>query len=101
MLIFANKFRFQIKVFFFVYKFKFIDASINEVKASLLKSLSPVPPLPPPYPGPIGAFPPIPPIPPVIGPAFKGGCPLCDRSVYGYCSSKMIHDACCCNAGIC
>uniref|UniRef100_A0A1A9X013 Uncharacterized protein n=1 Tax=Glossina brevipalpis TaxID=37001 RepID=A0A1A9X013_9MUSC len=24
------------------------------------------------------------------------GCPLCDSSVYGYCSHKLIHDACCC-----
>lgn len=25
------------------------------------------------------------------------GCPLCDSSVYSYCSSKAIHDACCCS----
>ncbi|KAH8267121.1 hypothetical protein KR018_008333, partial [Drosophila ironensis] len=25
------------------------------------------------------------------------GCPLCDSSVYSYCSHKMIHDACCCD----
>ncbi|XP_043865264.1 uncharacterized protein LOC6585865 [Drosophila mojavensis] len=23
-------------------------------------------------------------------------CPLCDSSVYSYCSSKVEHDACCC-----
>ncbi|KAH8420404.1 hypothetical protein KR009_009904, partial [Drosophila setifemur] len=26
-----------------------------------------------------------------------GGCPLCDSSVYSYCSHKMVHDACCCD----
>ncbi|XP_054727333.1 small cysteine and glycine repeat-containing protein 4 [Anastrepha obliqua] len=26
-----------------------------------------------------------------------GGCPLCDASVYSYCSHKMLHDDCCCN----
>ncbi|XP_017099599.1 uncharacterized protein [Drosophila bipectinata] len=25
------------------------------------------------------------------------GCPLCDSSVYSYCSHKMVHDACCCD----
>ncbi|XP_050438701.1 uncharacterized protein LOC126844497 [Adelges cooleyi] len=24
------------------------------------------------------------------------GCPLCDTSVYSYCSDKLLHDACCC-----
>ncbi|ALC49293.1 CG12540, partial [Drosophila busckii] len=24
-------------------------------------------------------------------------CPLCDSSVYTYCSHKVIHDACCCD----
>ncbi|EDW00299.1 GH11933 [Drosophila grimshawi] len=24
-------------------------------------------------------------------------CPLCDSSVYTYCSHKMVHDACCCD----
>ncbi|XP_037028339.1 uncharacterized protein LOC119068741 [Bradysia coprophila] len=33
-------------------------------------------------------------IPPGIPPQ---GCPLCDSSVYTYCSNKMIHDSCCCN----
>ncbi|KAK6621646.1 hypothetical protein RUM43_006846 [Polyplax serrata] len=23
-------------------------------------------------------------------------CPLCDSSVYSYCSEKLLHDACCC-----
>ncbi|XP_065217490.1 uncharacterized protein LOC135843501 [Planococcus citri] len=23
-------------------------------------------------------------------------CPLCDSSVYSYCSDKLLHDACCC-----
>ncbi|BFG01481.1 POU domain class 4 transcription factor 1 [Drosophila madeirensis] len=26
-----------------------------------------------------------------------GGCPLCDSSVYSYCSHKMVHDSCCCD----
>ncbi|XP_011181983.1 uncharacterized protein LOC105211967 [Zeugodacus cucurbitae] len=25
------------------------------------------------------------------------GCPLCDSSVYSYCSQKMLHDGCCCD----
>uniref|UniRef100_A0A1I8MQJ8 CCC domain-containing protein n=1 Tax=Musca domestica TaxID=7370 RepID=A0A1I8MQJ8_MUSDO len=25
------------------------------------------------------------------------GCPLCDSSVYSYCSHKLIHDSCCCD----
>ncbi|XP_039961839.1 uncharacterized protein LOC120775649 [Bactrocera tryoni] len=25
------------------------------------------------------------------------GCPLCDASVYSYCSQKMLHDDCCCD----
>lgn len=29
----------------------------------------------------------------------RGGCPLCDSSVYSYCSAKMVHDACCCSGG--
>lgn len=29
----------------------------------------------------------------------RGGCPLCDSSVYSYCSGKLIHDACCCSGG--
>ncbi|KAB0804013.1 hypothetical protein PPYR_00983 [Photinus pyralis] len=24
-------------------------------------------------------------------------CPICDSSVYGYCSEKMFHDSCCCS----
>ncbi|XP_068893349.1 uncharacterized protein [Tenebrio molitor] len=24
-------------------------------------------------------------------------CPLCDSSVYGYCSDKLFHDSCCCH----
>lgn len=31
--------------------------------------------------------------------AGRGGCPLCDSSVYSYCSQKLAHDACCCNNG--
>lgn len=23
-------------------------------------------------------------------------CPLCDSSVYSYCSDKLFHDSCCC-----
>lgn len=29
----------------------------------------------------------------------RRGCPLCDSSVYSYCSLKMVHDACCCSGG--
>lgn len=29
----------------------------------------------------------------------RGGCPLCDTSVYSYCSDRLAHDACCCNRG--
>lgn len=41
---------------------------------------------------------------PIGGPSFgypslggAQGCPLCDSSVYSYCSHKMVHDACCCD----
>ncbi|CAD7085220.1 unnamed protein product [Hermetia illucens] len=27
---------------------------------------------------------------------YDDPCPLCDASVYSYCSYKMAHDACCC-----
>ncbi|KAH8375792.1 hypothetical protein KR200_010507 [Drosophila serrata] len=30
-------------------------------------------------------------------PPSQSGCPLCDSSVYSYCSHKMVHDACCCD----
>ncbi|XP_017111594.1 RNA-binding protein 12 [Drosophila elegans] len=30
-------------------------------------------------------------------PQQQPGCPLCDSSVYTYCSHKMVHDACCCD----
>lgn len=38
---------------------------------------------------------------PIAAPRPLGhdGCPLCDVSVYSYCTNKMFHDACCCNAG--
>ncbi|KAJ0173832.1 hypothetical protein K1T71_010981 [Dendrolimus kikuchii] len=36
------------------------------------------------YPGPVGP------------PGAHPGCPLCDSSVYSYCSYKQAHDACCC-----
>ncbi|KAK2580229.1 hypothetical protein KPH14_012485 [Odynerus spinipes] len=26
----------------------------------------------------------------------KKKCPLCDSSIYPYCSEKLLHDACCC-----
>ncbi|XP_073950817.1 uncharacterized protein isoform X2 [Choristoneura fumiferana] len=29
-------------------------------------------------------------------PGAHPGCPLCDSSVYSYCSYKQAHDACCC-----
>lgn len=46
-------------------------------------------------------------VPPVVPPnpsnpfnmIGRGGCPLCDSSVYSYCSAKLIHDACCCHGG--
>ncbi|XP_067637130.1 uncharacterized protein [Eurosta solidaginis] len=33
---------------------------------------------------------------------FNGlpGCPLCDTSVYSYCSEKMLHDDCCCDYSV-
>ncbi|KAL4710200.1 hypothetical protein ACJJTC_005373 [Scirpophaga incertulas] len=30
-------------------------------------------------------------------PGAHPGCPLCDSSVYSYCSYKQTHDACCCD----
>ncbi|XP_063831557.1 uncharacterized protein LOC135080767 isoform X2 [Ostrinia nubilalis] len=30
-------------------------------------------------------------------PGAHPGCPLCDSSVYSYCSYKQAHDACCCD----
>ncbi|XP_053613422.1 uncharacterized protein LOC128676962 isoform X2 [Plodia interpunctella] len=33
-------------------------------------------------------------------PGAHPGCPLCDSSVYSYCSKKQAHDACCCNSGV-
>ncbi|XP_050354377.1 uncharacterized protein LOC126776125 [Nymphalis io] len=33
-------------------------------------------------------------------PGAHPGCPLCDMSVYSYCSRKQAHDSCCCeNSG--
>lgn len=69
------------------------DGSSLIKAAALIKSLNPSlsgsPSLPQ-----AGSFPgQIPP-----GPIARG-CPLCDRSVYSYCSHKMVHDACCCNGG--
>lgn len=63
---------------------------------NLIKGLAPIgAPLTPVNPG-VG----VPPVPGVpsnqIG---RGGCPLCDSSVYSYCSGKLLHDACCCNGG--
>ncbi|SPP88698.1 uncharacterized protein LOC117590270 [Drosophila guanche] len=41
---------------------------------------------------------PIPPWGPPQQPGGGGGsCPLCDSSVYSYCSHKMVHDSCCCD----
>ncbi|XP_047033559.1 uncharacterized protein LOC124640022 isoform X3 [Helicoverpa zea] len=31
-------------------------------------------------------------------PGAHPGCPLCDSSVYSYCSHKQAHDACCCSS---
>ncbi|XP_075157265.1 uncharacterized protein LOC142230508 [Haematobia irritans] len=30
-------------------------------------------------------------------PTTFAGCPLCDSSVYSYCSHKLLHDTCCCD----
>nr|XP_004924097.2 uncharacterized protein LOC101741856 isoform X1 [Bombyx mori] len=30
-------------------------------------------------------------------PGAHPGCPLCDSSVYSYCSRKQAHDSCCCD----
>lgn len=32
-------------------------------------------------------------------PGAHAGCPLCDSSVYSYCSYKQAHDSCCCGNG--
>ncbi|KAJ8983116.1 hypothetical protein NQ317_001860 [Molorchus minor] len=29
--------------------------------------------------------------------SFRRRCPLCDSSVYNYCSDKLFHDSCCCH----
>ncbi|KAK4884231.1 hypothetical protein RN001_000502 [Aquatica leii] len=29
--------------------------------------------------------------------ASRRHCPLCDSSVFSYCSDKLFHDSCCCN----
>ncbi|XP_017768569.1 PREDICTED: uncharacterized protein LOC108556807 [Nicrophorus vespilloides] len=29
--------------------------------------------------------------------ALRRRCPLCDSSVYPYCSEKLFHDSCCCH----
>lgn len=34
-----------------------------------------------------------------IGGGYGSRCPLCDSSVFEYCSHKLLHDACCCNGG--
>lgn len=70
---------------------------ISEIGGGLINSLlkggypnAPVAPVGPVGPGgPGGAY-------PVAG---AKGCPLCDTSVYTYCSNKMLHDAYCCNGG--
>ncbi|XP_046986527.1 uncharacterized protein LOC124556604 [Schistocerca americana] len=33
-----------------------------------------------------------------VGAEGRRRCPLCDSSVYSYCSEKLLHDACCCSA---
>lgn len=33
------------------------------------------------------------------GASGRFGCPLCDASVYSYCSNKAVHDGCCCSGG--
>lgn len=29
------------------------------------------------------------------------GCPICDSSVYSYCSHRLVHDSCCCGDSYC
>ncbi|XP_057656972.1 uncharacterized protein LOC130894276 isoform X1 [Diorhabda carinulata] len=29
--------------------------------------------------------------------SYKRRCPLCDPSIYSYCTDKLFHDSCCCN----
>ncbi|KAJ8950929.1 hypothetical protein NQ318_008368 [Aromia moschata] len=29
--------------------------------------------------------------------SFRRRCPICDSSVYSYCSDKLFHDSCCCH----
>lgn len=36
-----------------------------------------------------------------LNPSAGGGCPLCDSSVYSYCSHKLLHDSCCCGDPYC
>lgn len=31
------------------------------------------------------------------GEGVRRRCPLCDSSVYSYCSEKLFHDSCCCH----
>lgn len=64
--------------------FLYIHTLEDFIKASLIKTLVPA------------VHPPPHPVPPLAQPIFRGGCPLCDRSVYSYCGYKMMHDACCC-----
>nr|CAH7761596.1 unnamed protein product [Callosobruchus chinensis] len=33
---------------------------------------------------------------PFLGNLFRRQCPLCDSSVYSYCTEKLLHDSCCC-----
>lgn len=103
--------------------FLIILADVDEfLKAALIKTFGPAVPISPALPpvGPIGPgigpgigpeigpgigpgigppVGPFPPPPPAASLGVKGGCPLCDRSVYSYCYDKMLHDACCCNNG--
>ncbi|CAB3361805.1 Hypothetical predicted protein [Cloeon dipterum] len=36
---------------------------------------------------------------PLMKQNYENYCPYCDSSVYGYCSDKLLHDACCCIGG--
>lgn len=75
----------------FIFSFAFFSETSGQLLGHFLKSINPAPIPPPIYPG----------RPPIVGPpsSIGRGCPLCDRSVYSYCSHKMIHDACCCHPG--
>ncbi|CAH0551670.1 unnamed protein product [Brassicogethes aeneus] len=34
---------------------------------------------------------------PIFANMLRRRCPVCDSSVYSYCSDKLFHDSCCCH----